>query len=72
MESTTVLSFKLLVTRVSADCDRKFKVMETWSSFAHLLPSYLGQETAMWPLQSSSQAATCYFQPNRLKIEASR
>jgi len=34
------------------------------------LPSCLGQETAKWPLRSSSQAATCSFQSNHSKVEA--
>jgi len=31
---------------------------------------YLDQETAKWPLRSSSQAATCYYQSNHSKVEA--
>jgi len=31
---------------------------------------YLNQETAKWPLRSSSQAATCYYQSNHLKVKA--
>jgi len=34
------------------------------------LPSCLGHETTMWPLRSSSQVATCYYQSNHSKIEA--
>jgi len=32
------------------------------------LLSYLDQETAKWPLRSSSQAAICYYQSNHLNI----
>jgi len=28
------------------------------------------QETAKWPLRSSSQAATCYYQSNHSKVDA--
>jgi len=34
------------------------------------LPSCLGQETVKWPLLSSSEADTCYYQFNYLKKEA--
>jgi len=34
------------------------------------LPSCLGQETTKRPLQSLSQAATCYYQSNHSKVEA--
>jgi len=37
---------------------------------AHYLSKHLGQETAKWPFQSSSQAATCYYLSNYSKIEA--
>jgi len=40
------------------------------SSLLVYLPGCLGQETAKWPLQSSSQAATCYYQSNHSKGEA--
>jgi len=32
------------------------------------LASCLGQETAKWPMRSSSQAATCYYQSNHSKV----
>jgi len=31
---------------------------------------YLDQETVKWPFRSWSQAATCYYQSNHLKLEA--
>jgi len=34
------------------------------------LSSYLDQETAKGPFQSSSQAATCYYQSNHSNVEA--
>jgi len=34
------------------------------------LSGYLDQEIAKWPLQPSSQAATCYYQTNHWKEEA--
>jgi len=40
-----------------------------WNLFMYLL-RYLDQETEMWPFLSSSQAATCFYLPNRSKEEA--
>jgi len=43
----------------------------TWYVLIYL-SRYFDQETTKWPFRPSSQAATCYYQSNHSKVEASR
>jgi len=46
------------------------KKKHVYVMFAHLFVKYFGKETTKWPLQSSNQAATCYYQSSHPKVEA--